>query len=545
MQTKLKGFWDKIKGFFTKLNKKTRILLGVCAGVILVLIVTAAILLNRTEYELLQGGLNASEISTLVGFLDNNGVKEYKIDGDKVYVSKGRAQALQGQLALSGNLTSGFLYEGYNEGVGALTTSSQEARLWLMAREQKLAAIIQTFEGVQSAQVTITPGTERIYVLDPQATPATASVIITPTSSKGISSGVVESIRDLVSHSVEGLEVSNVSISDTLGNPYGGSMSTSDAMGEAGAMKLQYEQETSNKIRGQVLQALEDIYGPDNVRVAVSSVVDVNRRVIDSTTYHQPEGSVEGGGLIGKDQWYWEIVRDGETNMGGTVGTSTNSDINTYPDLEPNLNGDETAAGASGDRTHMIDSTKEQVEVLAFSVSDVQVAVTINQNCTNANALSTEALSSHVATAAGIGNETPGSHVSVVIAPFDSTTPGPVGPLGPFADMPGWVLYAAIGGLILFIILLIIILLLRSRAKKRRLAQQQALEEEMQAAEAAAMAAAAAAAVVPPAGGADIMEVNTEKSMELRKNVRQFAQNNPEIAAQMVKAWLRGETDDG
>ena len=131
----------------------------------------------------------------------------------------------------------------------------------------------------------------------------------------------------------------------------------------------------SRIIRGQVLQALEDIYGPDNVRVAVSSVVDVNRRVIDSTTYHQPEGSVEGGGLIGKDQWYWEIVRDGETNMGGTVGTSTNSDINTYPDLEPNLNGDETAAGASGDRTHMIDSTKEQVEVLAFSVSDVQVAL--------------------------------------------------------------------------------------------------------------------------------------------------------------------------
>ena len=56
-------------------------------------------------------------------------------------------------------------------------------------------------------------------------------------------------------------------------------------------------------------------------------------------------------------------------------------------------------------------------------------------------------------------------------------------------------------------------------------------------------AAAAAAAVIEaaPTGGADIMEVNTEKSMELRKMVRQFAQNNPEIAAQMVRAWLKGE----
>ena len=56
--------------------------------------------------------------------------------------------------------------------------------------------------------------------------------------------------------------------------------------------------------------------------------------------------------------------------------------------------------------------------------------------------------------------------------------------------------------------------------------------------------ATAAAAAEAPTGGADIMEVNTEKSMELRKAVRQFAQNNPEIAAQMVKAWLKGD-DNG
>ena len=37
----------------------------------------------------------------------------------------------------------------------------------------------------------------------------------------------------------------------------------------------------------------------------------------------------------------------------------------------------------------------------------------------------------------------------------------------------------------------------------------------------------------------DILEMQTEKSMELRKDVRQFAQDNPEIAAQMVKNWLR------
>ena len=39
--------------------------------------------------------------------------------------------------------------------------------------------------------------------------------------------------------------------------------------------------------------------------------------------------------------------------------------------------------------------------------------------------------------------------------------------------------------------------------------------------------------------------MNTEKSMELRKSVRQFAQNNPEIAAQIIKTWLKGDDDNG
>ena len=43
-----------------------------------------------------------------------------------------------------------------------------------------------------------------------------------------------------------------------------------------------------------------------------------------------------------------------------------------------------------------------------------------------------------------------------------------------------------------------------------------------------------------PEGGADIMNIRTEKSMLLRQDIRKFAESNPEIAAQMLKNWLRG-----
>lgn len=48
---------------------------------------------------------------------------------------------------------------------------------------------------------------------------------------------------------------------------------------------------------------------------------------------------------------------------------------------------------------------------------------------------------------------------------------------------------------------------------------------------------------LPEPAGADIMDVHTEKSMELRRSVRELAENNPEIAAQAIKALLRGDEE--
>jgi flagellar M-ring protein FliF len=48
-----------------------------------------------------------------------------------------------------------------------------------------------------------------------------------------------------------------------------------------------------------------------------------------------------------------------------------------------------------------------------------------------------------------------------------------------------------------------------------------------------------------PTSGADVMEMDTERSMELRKEIRKFVEENPELAAQMLKVWLRGGEENG
>ena len=94
-------------------------------------------------------------------------------------------------------------------------------------------------------------------------------------------------------------------------------------------------------------------------------------------------------------------------------------------------------------------------------------------------------------------------------------------------------LYAALAGLGVFVILLMVVLLIRRRSKRRKKldgVQTVQRTEEIPA---------------PAPEGADIMDMKTEKSLELRRDVRKFAEENPEIAAQMVKNWLREGDDAG
>ena len=92
-------------------------------------------------------------------------------------------------------------------------------------------------------------------------------------------------------------------------------------------------------------------------------------------------------------------------------------------------------------------------------------------------------------------------------------------------------LCAAAGGLLLFLILLIVIL--RIRKKRKNKAEKDRELDEL-------LASAGFPQAAAPTAGADVMALQTEKSMELRKEVRQFASDNPELAAQLIRGWMRG-----
>lgn len=546
--SKLKGLWEKVKDFFKNMSKKLRIILAAALAVILIAVAVLSMTMSNKPYTQLYQDLTPAEVSEIMTYFQNNGVTDYQISGTSILVRNDQYAALLAQLAQAGYPKNASLYGSYYEHVGALSTSSQEARNWQIATQEKLEASIRTFPNVLNAQVYISPGEERTYVLEDISTETTASVKVDMRSGTMLTDEQADGIRRLVSHAWSGMSIDSVEIIDGLGNTY---TPGEESPGDAAELQYRMQERTNNQLRTQIKQLLDPIYGSENVSVAVTSTVEVSERYVESTFYHQPDGSYESGGLIGKELGYFALTRDGYQMVGGVPGTTPNSDIPTYVEDAAQDVQDGDGVVSSYERDNKIDTTLEQTKYLAPRITDIGVAVTINASANEAANVDEERLSSHIATVANIGGENPESRVSVLVTPFQVQPVDETVSSGFFTpeNMPYLIIAAA--ALLLLAVVIVVILSIRRKKKQKEEEDQRIIEEQLSEMGASGMLSELGivppgeeGAQPPPTTGADIMDINTEKSMELRKTVRQFVQNNPEVAALMLKTWLKGGEDD-
>lgn len=549
VKEKAKAFLGKTKERLKKISKKVWL---VIAAVLVVLIVAAAVILtlNKQNYAVLVTQVSDDEASKILTFLSEQGVTNYKVeDGNTVMVPAGQEAALKARILMA-NLNKTGNY--YMENLGAFSTNEERMYAKIQDLQDSMGATIRNFPDVIDADVYITPGENRAYILDSgNVVEATAAVSVTMAEGKMLTDGQAEAIRDLIAHGVQGLQIESVSISDKLGNVY----LTADALnGEVSALKMQLQQAMENRIRTQVMNVLSPFFGEDNVRVGVTCEVEVDRTTEERHETILPEyaqdGSTNGEGIKGSEREEAYISRPGDGTVGGVVGTEVNSDLRETVEAGMTVRGDDTGLYTSKqtdwDNTH---STINIDNNGAVKMTDCSVAVSINARA--AGDFNVTDIQQLVARAAGItgeldpvtGEELLDGKIKVVSMNFFDPN---VGEAPDVADngrtVPLWVLIAAGAGLLLFIILLVVILLLRRKKQKKQ--EEEETRRRQEAEELMRVAGLGLDGEIPETG-ADVMDLELEKSMELRKDIRQFASDNPEIAAQMIKIWLKGGDSNG
>ena len=552
--TKLKDLWTKVKDFFKNMSKKVRIILAAALTVILIAIIVAVVVFSGNDpYTVLYQDMTPTEVSEIISYFQNNDITDYQVNGTEISVRNDQYASLLAKLAQAGYPKDGTLYGSYWEHAGTMSTTSERAIAERIAQQESLATSIRTFDGVLDATVYIAPGEDRTYVLEDISTATTASVKLTLKKDYILPDEVADAIRRLVARAWSGLDIDNVEVVDTMGNTYSGQEVNAN---DAAELQSILQERESNKLRTQIKKTLDPIYGAENVEVGVTVMVEVNRTYREAQTYEQPEGSYDSAGLIGHELGNFALTRDGYTLVGGVPGTTTNADIPTYVANAANEVEDQDGVVTSWERENKIDTFLEQTEILAPRISSVGISVTILEDANTLANIPIADLKTHIATVANIGGENPEDRVSVIIAPARSEpveVPEPVagGFLSP--DMMPYLIIIAVA-LLLIIIVLVVILSIRKRKKEQEEEDQRIIEEQLSEMGADGLlselgiippeAMGENGEMPPPTSGADIMDINTEKSMELRKSLRQFVQNNPEVAALMLKNWLKGGDDE-
>lgn len=555
---KLQGYFEQVKTALGKISKKIWIIIGVTVAALAIGIV---IFLNTRPYATLIAGATNEEAGAVLSWLQEQGITNYRMEGTgTILVPEGQAASLKARLLVDQYSQANATPTGYFEQVSALSTQADRNRAWLMELQSRMEQTICQFPEVRSATVTINLGEDRGFVLDSNnVVEASAGVLLTMQRGKVLTDAQANAIRNYVAYSVAGLKVESVSLEDTEGNDYSGQSTGVGTAAASSALKLQLERQIRADFEKQILQALTPIYGENNVSVAVTVEVELGDKTINDYKVTLPpfaeDGSTEGRGIPGKQFYTYQFLTPDEGAVGGLVGTPSNSELPTYVDPGDAQAELQSILEERHETEYDNSKTQTQMVITAGTLTKVTATVGIDaKDCPNADL---DAILRGSATAIGLvaplelengmtEQQYLSRYITVIHDEFNEPVVPEPEPSGWEAlGIPLWVVIAAGAGLLVFAIVLTIILLLRGKKRKKQEAEQRAVEELL----AVAMPQQTEDGVQLDENGepvgADVMDLHTERSMELRQSIRDYVDENMEVAALLIKSWLKEDGDNG
>lgn len=552
----MKESWQNLKENWKKMSKKTRnIILGIMAGtLVIILVAVLALGLGRkTDYSVLFSGLNQEEAQQIGSLLQSEEIDyQYNASDGTIRVSEAVVESARVKLLEQGYPKSGFAYDMYLDNTGLMTTESDKKQITLYELQDRLGATIRSFDGVREARVNIAQASERRYVLEDNETQgASASVVITMADGSTLTEDKAQAVKNLVSHSVRGMNFSEVVVLDgktmmEVGGTNGTSSSATDMVSLTSMLE--------NSIAGNIRNVLEKLYGTGSVAVSVKGTMNMEKLIQESTRYTVPEkiDDEDKTGLLQIEDVTNESSQSYTQEAGGVVGTDADADEPRYVNDDGTGDGTDGYSSGSASRTWLYNELKEQRQVDPGILEDTSVGIVI---LTDNTSVAQADLYRLVANSAGIPVEEANDRITIIRDPGMSTQEPIVNPpesaFGIITTMiPLPLLIAIIAGLLLLLLLLLILLLRRKRKKKG-----EADDEEFEAGDQLTASDLGLEETAEPGAvsgldddddlnsSEEILNLRMQRSMRLKQNIAEFVDQNPQIAAKLVQSWLRGEED--
>ncbi|HMM07212.1 MAG TPA: flagellar basal-body MS-ring/collar protein FliF [Clostridiales bacterium] len=519
MREQLKHYINSIVSFWKKQSKKNKtIILSLLAGIIIVSFVVV-LLLNAQKYTVLYPSMDHDEALEVMAKLDEREV-DYKEEDGTIMVPSDEEDSLRMDLANEGYPRSSPNYDFLLENMDLMTTEKEKELLEKYQLNQRMEDIIKTIDGIKEANVTINIPDDSGYVLsDDDSDVTTAGVSVTMSSSQELTGKQVSGIKHLLAKSVPNLTEDNISVLDTAT----GTEMLSDDMEEmdVSEFKLMIEKQFETEVEANIIKILKPLFGVNNIQVAVKSIMDVDKKIEEIITYTPTENNT---GVISEETHSQSAERNDGTS-GGTVGTDSNTETTTtYPGVT--VDGNTIYIEDNSSYTYLVSQVKEQIEHDSSELTDLTISVAVNTQTLNTT--EKDEIIQLIANAAAVPTEKVVLYTGL-FQTEDTDESDDSSSVTTVDKNRVLILIIAAVAVIGTLLSLVIILLLKSKGRKKKAAesQEKAMDEPID--------------TIEDIDFSDIHNLKETKEQALKKEIQEFCHSNPEIVAQLIKTWLRGD----
>jgi len=359
----LNTFWEGMSK-----SKKIRFVTLVLVFVIIAAVCVAV--LGRKEYAVLYSNMELQEAGEVLSKL-----KEMKIDAKvsghgTVLVQKNMQDTVRMQLAAEGYPKSGLNYDVFQNSTGFGTTEFEKQKYLQFQLQERLQNSIKSLEIVEDAIVTINIPDNSSFVLQQDKQKSSASIILKLKDNEKLSKEQIKGIAGLIAKSVPGLTDEQVLMVDSFGNSIKGDKLKDD---EIAGERLELENSMSDRIKRQVLELLEPVFGAGRVTTGVRVTLDFDKQTTESIKY-DPVGE-SGEGIAASSN----IMSEEATNMGqsGAIGQDPNGALPQYMQ--------EDAGGGQYKKTNKtinyeINQIRDSIQKAQGQIKDISISVLLDEN---------------------------------------------------------------------------------------------------------------------------------------------------------------------
>lgn len=488
-------------------------------------------LVTKVEYGVLFSDLSSSDAGSISQDLKEQKIPyQLKDNGKTILIPQNQIDEYRIGLAVDNKLpdsSSGFeLFDG----TSIMTTDEDRKIMYQRALTGELERAILSLDGVDKVKVILVTPEDDLFS-DSQKE-ATASIVLT--LRKQLSDASIQGIVTLTVGAVENIKPENVKVVDSNGHVLADSSDEEDVLGNVNNKYMTIKRAYEDSLEKKIQRLLEAIYGPDKAKVSINVDLDFDSKESTRTTYANPEIRSENVQATGTgediEQAQTGQVNDNVSNVTGgeNAGTSSyNRSVNNELDTEI-----VTTVSAPGTIRRMTSS----IVISANIPADVRTE-----------------LETLIASAVGFDNER-GDTIAIQGMNFnvgEEETETTKGKDTIVQNLDQYIIYFVVAGIVtLFLVIGITIILLFKKKKQEEDYLVEEVEEPV-----VESKVVFAQEKIDDTTPADEEKVNEEEvQLQIKRQLakereqtqkkkddeaKQYAGENPEVAAELIKAWLK------